>query len=409
MLKSNKKIVKNGQKKMDSKKSGKAKKSNGERSNAASNAVFESAYDRSVLVKGPVRSGKQPLLSTCALKYAMSIARPFSVEAQGACIPSMPAQDTHKVSGFVRGDGVIGTAGVGWILISPSVANDAPTLFYTTSAYTSSTVIPVGASTTALNTGVATLAVNNLPYSAQLLTTQAGNDFQLLRGRVVSCGLSIQYTGTALNESGMVYLCRDPNHNNISLVPGLTATPLSLGTLGSYAYTELCPFTREKCFVADFASRYDELNFPEYTSGSTVPQITTLACYPYAIANPVFPNSLGSTSNYQVSPVGVSLLVSPPTVAIMVTGVAGQSFHFEYTVHAEYVGQLAQASITPSDSDERGAAEVMVAANQVGMRKVASPKASYWDLLYEGLSFAAKRAAPVVIPALEKAALALLA
>jgi len=338
----------------------------------------------------------------------MSIARPFSVEAQGACIPSMPAQDTHKVSGFVRGDGVIGTGGIGWILITPSVANDAPTLFYTTSTYAATSIIPVGATSTVLATGVSTLAVNNLPYSAQLLTTQATNDTQLLRGRVVSCGLSIQYTGTALNESGMVYLCRDPNHNNISQIPGIVSSGTTVGTLGSFAYTELCPFTREKCFVADFASRYDELNFPESSAGASTAAVNSTACYPYTTSNPIFQNSVGGTSLYTVTLSGTAINVGSPTVAVMVTGVAGQSFHFEYTIHCEFVGQLAQASLSSSDSDERGAGEVMVAANQVGMRKVANPKASYWDLIYEGLSFAAKRAAPIVIPAMEKAAIAML-
>lgn len=374
---------------------------------AVRDAVFESEYDKSVVIRGPPRTGKNPMMSACALKYAMSIARPFSVEALGACIPSIPAQDTHKVAGFVRGDGVIGTAGVGWIAITPCVANDVPTIFYSTAAYTSASVIPLTLGV--LNTGVATLAVNNLPYASQLLAVQAANDNQGLRGRVVSCGLSIQYTGTALNESGMVYLTRDPNHNNVLFAPAAT-TPIGIGNLGSYAYTELCPFTREKCFVADFASRYDELNFSETTSGASATQTTTLSCYPYTSSTPSFPTSGGASSVYTVTtPNGNSVNVGSATVVVMVTGVAGQSFHFEYTVHSEFVGTLAQASLTPSDSDEKGAGEVMVAANQVGMRKVANPRASYWDLLYEGLSYAAKRAAPIVIPALEKAAIAMLA
>lgn len=374
------------------------------------NNILTPVYNKSVSFRPLPSRAMVPVMSACALKYAMSIAKPFAVESLGACIPSMPSQASHKVAGFIRGDGVIGTSGVGWILVTPSVVNDAPSIFYTQSGYTSSSIIPLSAIATTLNTGVATSYCSNLPYNSSEVATAAVTDAPNLRGRIVSCGITVQYTGTALNESGMIYLTRDPNHNNVAFQTGSNVlVPSSVSSLGGYQYTELCPFTREKCLAVDFASRYTELNYPEPGSGATVAQTVTQACYPFASPSSLLPQPANASSAYTLTTAAsVVVTVGNPTIAVMITGVAGQSFHFEYTIHAEFVGSNAQANLTPSESDADGMGVVMVAANQLAQRKVASPTASYWDLMYQGLAYAAKKAAPVIIPALEKAALALL-
>lgn len=373
-------------------------------------SLLTPVYDKSVSFRPLLSRSMVPSMSACALKYAMSIAKPFAVESLGACIPSMPSQASHKVAGFIRGDGVIGTAGIGWILITPSVVNDVPSVFYTQAGYTSTSIIPLSAIATALNTGVATSFCSNLPYNSSEVATAAVTDAPNLRGRIVSCGMTVQYTGTALNESGMIYLTRDPNHNNVAFQTGSNILiPSSVPSLGGYQYTELCPFTREKCLAVDFASRYTELNYPEPGPGATVAQTVTQACYPYASSSSLLPQPANASSAYTIT-TGASIVVTVgnPTIAIMITGVAGQTFHFEYTIHVEFVGSNAQANLTPSESDSDGMGEVMVAANQLAQRKVASPTSSYWDLMYQGLAYAAKKSAPVIIPALEKAALALL-
>lgn len=368
--------------------------------------VFEAVYDPSYRPPKVATGNGVPRMSKCALKYAMAISRPFSQEALGACIPSTPSQATHKVGGFLRGDGAIGTAGVGFILLSPCVANDVPTLLYSTAAYTSA-VINVMASANNLQTGVATSTVSNLPYTSFQLGNQSLNDLQAVRGRVVASGLTVQYTGTALNESGMVYLVREPNHSNVAFAPNTTVGQ-STSSIGSFQYTELCPFTREKCCISDFASKYDDLNFIDEGAGATVLQSATNSCYPYSDSNPLYPGAVVGFLNQYVSPSGLSVPMGSATVIIMITGVAGQTFHFELSTHCEYIGVPAQSSLTPSENDAEGTGHVLTAANQVSQRKVASPKSSYWDLMYQGLQYAAKKSAPIVVPALEKAVLAML-
>lgn len=368
--------------------------------------VFQSTYDPSYQPPKMKVANGLPSMSKCALKYALAISNPFSQESLGACIPSTPSQSTHKAAGFLRGDGAIGTSGVGFIIVSPACANDVPALMYSTAAYTSS-VINVMASANNLNAGVATSFLSNLPYNSFQLTNQAINDLQSVRGRMVASGLTIQYTGTALNESGMVYLVRDPNHSNVAFAPNTTVGQ-STSSIGSYQYTELCPFTREKCFISDFASKYDDLNFIDEGSGATVNQSNTNACYPYSDSNPLYPGAVVGFLYSVLSGSNAQVVTGSATMIIMVTGVPGQTFHFEMSNHCEYVGPPCQASLTPNETDSEGTGSVLTAANQIAQRKVASPKSTYWELMYQGLQYAAKKSAPIVIPALEKAVLALL-
>lgn len=390
--KSNNNVVKNGK--------------NKNKNNKKPNNVFTSTYDRSVVMKKLETGSGRVNMSRCALKYAMAICRPFSPEAQGACIPSTPAQPTHKVAGFIRGDGFIGTGGIGYVIVHPCVASDLPSVFATSAAFTQTSLVELSA-VNALAAGVVPLSMSNLPYSGFELANNALTDGVAVTGRIVSCGVTIQYTGTALNESGMVYLTRDPGHENVTFASG-TVLPIKPSELGAFTYTELCPFTREKCAINDYACKYTEMNFSAVSPNHSIQQARSLSCYPFSNGTHQLTTTLGSAS-YEVTVGGIAVPVGQPTMCIAVTGVAGQSFHFEVSTHVEYIGSLAQASLTPSESDGDGAGVVLTAANQIPQRKSTNPRASYWDLMYDGLAYAAKKAAPVVIPALEKAALSLIA
>lgn len=371
----------------------------------------EAQYDQSYLPKAiPRATGSQVRMSRCALKYANSICRPFAPESDGACIPSIPSIATHKVTGFVRGDGAIGAGGIGWIILSPSLSNDAPTVLHTLFNYSGTSIRPLGLADT-LTTGVTTGLCSNLPYSAQQLCTGANNDGPSVIGRIVSAGITIQYTGTALNESGMCYMVRSPNHENISVVPGSNPQiGASISALAGYQHTEVCAFTREKCMIVDFASKYDELNFATISPSLTTTQVNSFSVYPYSGGSHQLPLVAGGTAGYSVTTAsGAIVSMGIPTVAILVTGVSGQTFHYEVALHNEYAGFGTQANVTPSDADDDGAAMVLTAANQIPQRKTAAPHANYWDLMYQGLEFAAKRAAPIVVPMMERAVVALLA
>lgn len=370
-----------------------------------SNVVSKS---KAVSYAKPIRSPTASVkLSKCSAKYAFAISDPFSPMASGVCVPSGQATSTHKVTGFVRLDSKIGTAGFAFIAVSPSGARDALQILISNATYSRSDVAL--ASGAAIGPGVSAYAVSNLPYTADQLLIRAAEDNQEVVSRIASIGVAVQYTGTALNQSGMAYLYRDPGHRNVSFSSG-TYNPNTIANLSSNPLTTVCNFTRDRCMVSDFAANPAEMNF--ISNGDVVNNIThrTGLIYPYSGGEGDISN-ITSTSSLvtYTTPGNSSYYYGAPTTIICITGQAGQDFHVEYVVHAEYIGNPAAASYTPTDSDPQGAGMVLEAANSIQQRKTSKPTASTWSLMYEGLAVAAKKAVPLLIPVAEKALLGLLA
>lgn len=379
---------------------------------AVLSTVMANAFQKSrpaVISKVPRTVSGGVKLSKCSAKYALAISDPFSPVATGVCVPSGQATASHKVTGFVRLDSKIGTAGFAFIAISPSAARDAPQIIVSGQSYSGNLVTIPNPAGTAFASGISGASVSNLPYTADNLIHRSTDDSQEVSARVVSAGLSVQYTGTALNQSGMAYLYRDPAHRNVSLAQGTTAGN-TITALSSNPLTTVCNFTRDRCTVSDFASNTGEMNFvtaDHHGGGSTY---RTALVYPYSGGESDMPNANSTLSTIAYSsPQGGTYNQGAPTTIVCLTGQAGQDFHIEYVVHVEYVGNLASASYTASESDVQGAGMVLEAANGIQQRKTAKPEASTWSLMYEGLSYAAKKAAPVVIPLAEKALMSLLA
>lgn len=359
--------------------------------------------------KSPGQSSGAVKLSKCSAKYAFAISDPFSPASTGACVPSGNSTASHKVTGFVRVDSKIGTLGFAYVAITPSGARDVNQLFVTGQTYGTAGVSILNAAGTGFATGLGVYSVTNLPYAVDSFLVKLGEDSQELNHRIVSAGLSIQYTGTALNQSGMAYLYRDPSHKNVSLAPG-TINNMSISALSSNPLTTVCNFTRDRCSVADYASNSHEMNylsFGEVAGGAQA--FRTAMVYPFSGGESDLSTAASSIATLTyTSPGGVTYTQGAPTTIICVTGQPGQDFHVEYVVHAEYVGNLAASSYTPSDSDVQGAGMVLEAANGIQQRKTSKPTASTWSLMYEGLAYAAKKSAPIVIPLAEKALMSLL-
>lgn len=360
-------------------------------------------------MKALANPSSQVKLSKCGLKYAYAISDPFSPSCTGVCVPSGQASASHKVTGFVRFDSKIGLSGVAFICVAPSACNDTNQIYLSGATYSGTDVALLSAANT-FSTGVSGISVTNLPYSTDDHVLRSAEDGQRVASRIASVGLSIQYTGTALNQSGMVYMYRDQGHGNVSLQPG-TTTGTNISTLASSPTTAVCNFTRDRCLIADFASQPHEMNFirDAESTGDSIGYRTALI-YPYSGAEGYLSLSGGGVQTYQrVTPAGRTYYLGTPTTIIMVTGQPGQDFHCEYVVHAEYVGNIASASYTQTDSDVQGAGMVLEAANNIMQRKTSNPDRSNWQLMYDGLAYAAKRAAPIVIPIAEKAIVAMLA
>lgn len=333
------------------------------------------------------------------MKYAAACNAPFSEAARGSCVP-VGGQPSYRITAFLRGDGAIGTAGVGYVAMTPTVASDMPFIFATNSLYTQGGLSVVSALNN-LRTGVDAL-VHNGPFSATKFYPGA-NLKPTAFGRIVGCGLTVNYSGTTLNQSGMASSYRSSSHS--SAVTGSVADVASIAYLGARPDTVVCPFTRDPCMVTDFAATEGEIDYP---NGDEIGN-AALTLYPYCKGVTEFPTSLGLTSTYAVG----GHPVSPPTCVIAVTGIAGQSFHYEAIIHLEFVGELAAAQLTPSHVDPVGTEMVRTASSQVAEQRALPSRdgggdKSVWETFTGLLSGAFKRLAPIAVPILEKGLISLI-
>lgn len=277
-------------------------------------------------------------LGTCAKKFAIAMARPFSNEAYGACIPiapSRPSQKVHAIQRFVMNTGV---ANVGFVLLSPCLANDAVNIYTTGTNFGGTDMSPVvtGALTTSTG-GVTPLVCSTLPYTkADLLGS--GDNNAAVSGRIVSVGIRITYAGTELNKGGWGYAYVDPDHSNL--------WGESIATLGS----------REGANVIHVSSKPIELSCgpidaQEYAydasqylgPGSSSAAYTLAGCYPMSGLDYISPAA-------QAGPYPIG---SAP-IAIIINSTANNPFYVEVITHAEYIGLKCEGRTTANTCDSVG-------------------------------------------------------
>jgi len=356
-------------------------------------------------------SGQRVELSKCATKLALAMANPFAPEVRGVCLPVLPGCDTFKAHGFVRGDCVIGTAGFGFITVAPCLSNDAPCIFASTAAYSRT---DVGFVTHIVNTtlgtltpGVVQIPISSLPYpsSAFLQTFNDDGDTPALYGppnivgRMVSCGISLQYTGTLMNTSGMIYGYRAPTHLSATL---RNNAPLNTTTISSFTETMLCAQqSGTKCMLRDYATDNVEQSFVT-TDG---PGGDAIALYPYCKNSFDQGCANGDSSYLLYNPPGVarSVTVGTATITYLFTGVPGSTMHYEYISHCEYIGTQPSALVTRNDIDPVGTQMVTAAATSLQARAIATPGRSGWDDMRDALSEIYTMAKPMVVPMIESA------
>jgi len=339
----------------------------------------------------PKRQPESPLmLSKCALSYARALVDPFHPSVRQACLPVFPSPPSHKVTAFARFSVQIGTAGYGFISLSPSLASDLPVGYLSNSAYISTTAAPLTASNV-FNTGITRVLMPNIPYTAAQLLTNANTGGQVVSGRIVSCGVKITYTGTTLNESGVYYIYASPTHENVLAVAN------SVSAVSSQVDAEICAVSRKSCASRMFpvAPHEAEYTFTSFSSPSSSPVVYT---YPYS-SNDANQNN-GYVDAYGLpQPSSIVTYVGAPVCIIHATGVAGSSFLVEYVQHIEYTGVAAAANATVTDADQRGF-EIVTAAAQRVPSIIQSTRASPTNAMMSALSEVASALKPVAIKAL---------
>lgn len=360
------------------------------------------------VAKKAAKVGAMIGLSKCAMRFALAICDPFNPLARGACIPRHPSEPSQKVHGFIRTSVAIGTGGYGFIAFNPSPWNDVVQIWHSTSSWASTDgAIKILSANNALVTGITAGYNSNLPYTlAQGVNSgyivETGNS--PVGARVVAAGIRIQYSGTTLNTSGMSYCLVEPQHQSIS---GMTQA-----ILGTYAECDIAPNSRKPCYLTTFPIA--EVDFL-YTNNGSYPnnETATSVAYPgYASAGDSFIAAAdvpsGPSYTFEDPTHSYTYNWCPPIAGIIFAGVAGETVHLEYIIHAEYSGQLSANMATPNFTDPTGLNQVISAASQLGAKMLAEPNRSRWSLLRDGLVDGVRMAAPIAIPAVESALHALL-
>jgi hypothetical protein len=173
--------------------------------------------------------------------------------------------------------------------------------------------------------------MTNLPFNAAQLdeTTYTHS------GRIVSCSLRMQYTGTELNRSGQYYAIVDPDF------AAITGSSHSIGNNGN-GYDVAQASARDACEIQPVTRNGDmrivytppDNRMFDYSRQEAN---TLRKNYPYCQGQGQYD---GATSQGQA--------------AIMITGIPGESFYFEMVTHCEYMTRSFQSQLTESVSDVVG-------------------------------------------------------
>jgi hypothetical protein len=342
--------------------------------------------------RAPVR------LPACALKLAVAIADPFHPSVAGVCLPTLPAIASFKNTTYVRGTCAIGTNGIGFVAVTPCLAWNTPTAYYTDATFTGLNAALLTDNNT-LVTGV-NRASSNSPFACNVY--YAGSDTKLAdaRGRIVSVGLSTQYVGTLMNTSGLRYMYRSPLHQaaNYDLATNTAATPTTLSTMRDCV---IVANDGARTFSADFPVGVGETDYSllaPYTTAGVAASSYTQSVYPYSQGSSQMINPASTNFFYDnVNAVNVGV----PTMLHMFTGVAGSSVYFEIVQHFEVVGVVASMAYTPSDGAPEAMQQVLNAAGDVAQQQTSDAKGgSFWNTLYDNLGRGAERMVERAVPAL---------
>lgn len=281
-----------------------------------------------------VRATQFGVLSECAARYACAVGSPFSANAIGACVPSFPARPSYKVHSRITGTFSIGTAGIGYIGVAPCVANDKKCIYYTSSAFSGSS-LAVGA------TGMTSITNGSNPYASSAFVPSSQST-DAMTARIVSIGLRIRYTGTELNRGGLIYGLVHPNHGNLHQT-----------TTDAMSVFRECirrPVSRSWTQVVASAIDTDEADYPDPSdmmaigTASSIIQAGLISTFPFSSGNCV------TSSNLDLG--GIPM-------AFMVNSSPGNQFEYEIISHLEYIGTQVQNAVTPSHADAVGLSKII--------------------------------------------------
>lgn len=242
-------------------------------------------------------------LSDCTRDYASALMNPWDME-KPPCIPDLITLPSYKFGARAKGTFTIGTAGCGFVAISPYTAVGKPSsgvgqyhVYYTTGSYALATYTDVG--------GTAGLQATYNDTSL-IFDNISRKGFQF---RTVGCGVKCRYIGSEINRSGRIVEYRQPNNQAITV--GSSAADLLLNREANTA-----PNDRLEHYVQFRPSNQADLYYQD------------------------------------------QVLFQNPTMVLFVEGgTVGQSFEYDAIWWFECTGQLLP-SLSKSHSDPMGIAAV---------------------------------------------------
>jgi len=164
-----------------------------------------------------------PLLSDCAMAYCLALTDPFGEMPVLPCIPDMINIPSFKFKARVTGTFVIGTAGVGWVVMDPfammynngaaSTSSTISTALLSTNASYTNTTYTWSLTGTALSTGVIGSNSGSMFTYAALSGDGLNPNNEI---RLVGAGLRARYVGQPLYRAGRMVMYRDRSNTNIT-------------------------------------------------------------------------------------------------------------------------------------------------------------------------------------------------
>lgn len=280
-------------------------------------------------------------LTSSARNFLNACVDPFSSTGRDVFLPIGYSAPSYRVRGFMRVMVSIGTGGVGFVSMVPTVAKDAPCLWYTTSAFTGSAFVPyTDVATPVLSTGVVAASMSTLPFSgSDIMPSNAGEVYSAscVDCTCVAWGMEVMNASTEVNLGGTITAYSDPARNSLY---GVTQAQLA-----SYMDAQVVLGTRQRVGLTAYPIEEEETEFSPVVRTRNNGNIMTSSFYPmnwgYGTAN-CTSNTVPASSN-----------------VIIFTGVPGSQYLVNIVGFNEYSGIPTQLVNKAKIVDPQGFSKVM--------------------------------------------------
>jgi hypothetical protein len=189
----------------------------------------------------------------CTFHYARALLDPFNGQLKEAspCVPDAYDFPSFKYQSRFRGVFVVGTLGVGFVVVSPRTGvNDVPFIAVTDALWAGGTISVSGP-------GIVRATDPQIPYPA----TSSPNI------RLVACGVRARYIGTELQRGGQLIPFFTPNDDVIDD---------SITEITSRAVTNILPVTRRWGQVNWLPSTPDDYTFSNIQNAGLTSNAVTM-------------------------------------------------------------------------------------------------------------------------------------